>query len=234
MAGATKATNACKRLSERCRLLILIVLAVCLHTDETVAVRDRLDPDRLADMIEGLVDKTTLRDAKKSPVTRATDFILSSERLVKILGHSGKIKKNKRAHVKANCRYWFKQIAMTNRQSLADQPRATKADFGLSDEDFKWLGNELLSQEWQDGQGNRRRYTGLEAMLQGCTQASEATDNSPAERDDARRVVKGLLDIKHKATCGAQQNLDLLLKRVAEKCGYVRPALLHACARDIL
>lgn len=226
--NGTDEAQSYSRFNERQRLLLFMATAACLERDtardECKGRGKRLDSAAIASMIEGDFNTDLLRKAETSPITPATDFIMSSDRLIAYLGYSVDDKATARKDIMEGCRYWFKEIALDpRRQSLADKPRATKSDEGLSDEDFHWMGKQLVEQEWVDGQGNRRRYTGFEAMLQGCTQASEADGCDPDEKSVAER----LLEIKEKATGGAHENLDNLLGRVALKCGCVRPACMH-------
>ncbi len=220
------------RYNERQRLLLFMSAAACLENGksdiakgEKLSTGERLDKDSIADMIEGIFVADKLKHAKTSPVTPATNFIMSSDRLIAYLGYPLDDKAKARKDIMEGCRYWFKAIALDpHRQSFADMPRATKSDEGLTEADFQWLGQQLLAQVWVDSQGNRRRYPGLEAMLQGCTPASEADDCHPSERAVADR----LLEIKERATGGARENLDTLLVRVALKCRYVMH-VMHAC-----
>ena len=222
------------RFNERQRLCLATITASFLEKVEKEKVEDeveddgvRLDANDIASMFEGGFDTDRLKETKTSPIKPATDFIMSSDRLIAFLGYSVEDKERARKDIMEGCRYWFKAIATDpHRQSLADKPRATKSDEGLSDGDFQWLGKQLQEREWTDSQGNRRRYPGLEAMLHGCAQASEAEGCDPAEKAAANR----LREIKEKATGGAHDCLDNLLSRVALKCGCV----LHACTMSLL
>ena len=215
------------RFNERQRLLLVTVTSSFLEKEKDKIEPDgfRLDADAIASMFEGGFDTDKLSNSKTSPITAATDFIMSNDRLIALLGYSLDDRKRARKDIMEGCRYWFKAIATDpHRQSLADRPRATKSDEGLSDGDFQWLGKQLQEREWKGSQGNRRRYPGLEAMLHGCTQASEADGCDPADKVAAKR----LCEIKEKATGGAHDCLDNLLKRVVLKCGCVQNS--SACA----
>lgn len=214
------------RFNERQRLLLVSVTSALLDSNVRQDNGSRLDANAIASVFEGNVNTHPRLKDVEPPFVPAADFIMSSPRLVALLGYADVDAKTARKDIIEGCRYWFNAIATDPcRQSLADKPRATKSDEGLSNADFHWLGKQLQEQEWRDAHGNRRRYPGLEAMLQGCTQASEADDCDPDQKAAAAPVAERLLAIKAKATGDARNNLDNLLQRVALKCKCVR----HAC-----
>lgn len=219
MAPAGKASSFA-RFDERQRLLFVSVVTRFLDADDVAKAFDGCFP----------LAKLNVKRPKKSPIAQATDFIMSSESLLLLLGYSVPLidEKKARESVRHNCSYWFRAIALNReRKSLADEPRATKSDEGLTNGDFQWLGHVLQEQVWRDSHGNMRRHPGLEAMLQGCTHDSEAAPTE-AERDAARRVADRLRLIKATATGGGSLSLDNLLERVATKCGCVGTRCCHA------
>lgn len=165
----------------------------------------------------------------KSPISRAVKFICSDAKLLRDLEFPPEPGSKKvQQSVKNACDYWFRQIAMSKRQSYADEPRRTKADYGLHDSDFQMMGHWLTSWERLDWQGNLRRYASLEHMMQdGLHLLNMDTSLSSEQRLEAQRVVNELTRIKEQASGRAHENLDTLLDRVCTKCRCACCRLIH-------
>lgn len=114
--------------------------------------------------------------------------------------------------VKNACDYWFRQIATTKRQSYADEPRRTKADYNLHDNDFQMMGHWLTSRERLDWRGNWRRYNSLEHTMQdGLHLLNVDIGLSSEKRLEVQRVVNERME---QASGRAHDNLDTLIDRV--------------------
>ena len=220
--GADAPAGKYKRLTQRQRFMFVAI------------VTGFLSADAMADMFEGCLGSTRSNFSEenfKEVIGDATDYIMSSDRLVMQFGYSVRddaSRSSVRKLIKQSCEYWFRGFATTQRQSFEDLPRATKSDQGLSDADFRCLGELLQTQEWRDSQGNMRRYSGLEAILHDSTRDSEDANLTESQRGSAKAVARRLLDIKAAATGAGGDNLDNLLDRVAAKCGCAAMHCWHA------
>lgn len=182
-------------------------------------VTKHLEDDDIEKSYLGTLDSTTLEPGpgkkyKKSPFTQAAKFIVDRPSLTEHFGHPDF------DHIRALCHYWFwADAGDPERMSLADLPRRTKADYGLTDEDYHYMGDLLVTMEWEDSQGNMRQFTGLDEVLLDCRTRATADDSTPEERERAKHRAERLEDIKRRASGLANSSLDSLLEHVCDKRG---------------
>lgn len=180
-----------------------------------------LDVKDIAKSYKGTLTQNDLGKYKPSPFTLAANAIAGDPDLCKDFGRQDA------ENIRSLCHYWFWQDAGdAERMSLADRPRMTKGDYGLSDEDCFFMGDLLVTMEWEDSYGNGRQFTGLDEILLHCRSRATADDSTPEARERAQHRTEHLEDIKSRASGLANSSLNTLLDHVCAKCRCVpaRPA----------
>lgn len=207
-----------KRLSERARLGLIVIVSSFLNPEDAAKAAAGSLKTKDIEVGHGSPAYT------KSPISRAVDLIVADPKLREKLQlppqpDSAKTK----TAVKNACDYWFWEIASSNRQSLADEPRRTKGNWGLDDVEFQLMGHYLTTTLWLDEHDNWRQFGSLEKMLKEWERMLGLDPSAHGgltreDREELQHRVDELKRIREKATGRAHGDLDILLPRVVEKC----------------
>lgn len=201
------------RFSVRSRLILIIVVAHFMKDSDFDRFVHGVDPPEKFKLGSGQRNDTT----QKATIGRAIDYIYNDAGLMKDLGVPMCLtKEQQRQCIENGLRSWMAECADRTRSSLEDRPRKARGGLKVSAEDLFWLGDLLVSVEYVDDDGNRRRFGSLDHILQHYQHMVVDASQTFAQREEAAERVRRMQSIMLRMQ---GKTLDALISRAAAARG---------------